>query len=182
MKKDKPSEFRVQSSEFRESTPNSQLPTPNSEKGFTLLEVIVALAIVGISLGVYMSLIGTSFRLQRKVDDHAKRVLVAIRKAEEAHLGLLGNNYTSRDNQRIWKGTSKDGIVWKVIESDKRDVKEKNKPVKGIVFYDVVAGGVNISSIRSENTLAPSAFGKLGQQPGDKKAQPETGSPFNKKE
>ena len=185
MKKDKPSEFRVQSSEFRENTPNSELPTPNSKMGFTLLEVIVALAIVGISLGVYMSLIGTSFRLKGKVDDHAKKVLVAIQKAEEAHLGLLGDKRTLGDSRRVWEGVTEDGTAWKVVENDKKDIEERNKPVEGIVFYDVVAGGVNISSIRSENILAQPP---LEQQPGDKKAESKTGKPtsiqkpnFNKK-
>lgn len=174
MKKDKPSKFRVQSSEFRENTPNSQLPTPNSKMGFTLLEVIVALAIVGISLGVYMSLIGTSFKLKGKVDDHARKVLVAIQKAEEAHLGLLGDNYASGGDKRVWEGVTEDGIEWKVVESDKKDLDEKNKPVEGIIFYDVVAGGINISSIRSENTGGQSLFGK---RTSDEEAAPKTGSP-----
>ncbi|HHT9125594.1 MAG TPA: prepilin-type N-terminal cleavage/methylation domain-containing protein [Candidatus Brocadiia bacterium] len=156
-----------------------------TDLGFTLLEVIVALAIVGISLGVYMSLIGTSFRLKGKVDDHTKKVLFAIQKAEEAHLGLLGDKYASGDNKRVWEGVTEDGVVWKVLESDGRDLAEKNKPVDGITFYDVVAGGMNISSIRSENILSQSTS---GQQNRDKKTESKTGSPtsiqkptFNKK-
>ena len=65
-------------------------PYPNFQTGFTILEVMVALAIVGISIGIFFGLIGNSSRLRGKIDDHTKLVLFARTKTEEAFLGILG--------------------------------------------------------------------------------------------
>ena len=44
----------------------------NNKTGFTILEVMVALAIVGISIGIFFSIIGNSSRLREKIDRHTE--------------------------------------------------------------------------------------------------------------
>ncbi|MBI5306921.1 MAG: type II secretion system protein [Planctomycetes bacterium] len=97
-------------------------------KGFTILEVMVALVIMGISIGVFFSLIGNSARLRGKINDHSKLLFLAGTKAEEAFLGLLEKNYTGAKENRTAGGTTKEGIPWKVCEV------KSPEPEKGKAF------------------------------------------------
>ena len=97
-------------------------------KGFTILEVMVALVIMGISIGVFFSLIGNSARLRGKINDHSKLLFLAETKTEEAFLGLLEKNYTGAKEKRTAGDTTKEGIPWRVCEV------KSPEPEKGKAF------------------------------------------------
>ncbi|MCF6154170.1 MAG: type II secretion system protein [Candidatus Brocadia sp.] len=90
-----------------------------NENGFTILEVMVALAIMGISIGIFFGSIGNSSRLRGKIDEHTKLLLLARTKMEEAFLGILGNKYIKFNEKKTFEGVTKDGIPWKVSEVNK---------------------------------------------------------------
>ncbi|MEK7699959.1 MAG: type II secretion system protein [Planctomycetota bacterium] len=100
----------------------------NSLHGFTILEVMVAMVIMGISIGVFFSLMGNSARLSGKINDHAKLLFLAETKTEEAFLGLLEKNYTGAKEKRTAGGTTKEGIPWKACEVINPAPTENNTP------------------------------------------------------
>lgn len=97
----------------------------NSQKGFTILESMVALAIMGISLSIFFSLIGNSSRLRGRIDEHTKLALLARTKTEEAFLGILEGNCTAVGEKNIFEGKTKDDIQWKITETGKGKEEKK---------------------------------------------------------
>ncbi|MGR3218574.1 MAG: PulJ/GspJ family protein, partial [Candidatus Anammoxibacter sp.] len=75
------------------------------KSGFTMIEVMVALAIVSISLGVFISILGNSMQMRWKMEDHAKNVVTARVIAEKFSLGLLEDDL---------EGETEDGISWEI--------------------------------------------------------------------
>ncbi len=57
-----------------------------NDSGFTILEVIVALVIVGISITVFVRILGNSSMLRAKVNDYDERLDVAVLKTEQTFL------------------------------------------------------------------------------------------------
>lgn len=124
--------------------------------GFTLIEVMVALAIVAVSLAVFIGILGDSLRIRGKLDDHARLINTARVKAEELELGLI---------QGAAEGKTEDGIQWETspvevalrqkagdegearedIGSERHSLEEYG-PSMNIGFYKVVVGGVEIIS------------------------------------
>lgn len=90
-----------------------------THSGFTILEVMVALAIIGISIGIFFSLIGNSSKLKGKIDDHSRLLLLARTKTEEAILGILGKDYEKLNEKKSFGNTTADGIKWQVLQIDK---------------------------------------------------------------
>ncbi|MBM2834079.1 MAG: hypothetical protein HW406_1240 [Candidatus Brocadiaceae bacterium] len=136
-------------------------PYPNFQMGFTILEVMVALAIVGISIGIFFGLIGNSSKLRGKIDDHTKLVLFARTKTEEAFLGILGKKYMKLNEEKTFEGVTKDGIQWKVTQVDKykearkkitmdssnEDESDTELPPKGTTTLSTHVEGININTI-----------------------------------
>ena len=136
-------------------------PYPNFQTGFTILEVMVALAIVGISIGIFFGLIGNSSRLRGKIDDHTKLVLFARTKTEEAFLGILGKKYTKLNEEKTFEGVTKDGVQWKVSQVDKykearkkitmeasnEDESDVELPPKGTTALSIHVEGININTV-----------------------------------
>ncbi len=60
-----------------------------NKRGFTIIEVIVALAIVGVSVTIFVRLLGSSAMLRGKMNDYDERLEVAVTKAEQSFLGLI---------------------------------------------------------------------------------------------
>lgn len=128
----------------------------DTQTGFTILEVIVSLIIVGVSLTTFIKLLGNSTLLRVKINDHHERLNVAVTKAEEAFLGLLDGSGVKGVNKNKWQGTIQDsGIRWSVEEE--KDEGEEEKDEKGdssasgareIFFYTVFVEGVELSSVR----------------------------------
>ncbi|GJQ57745.1 MAG: type II secretion system protein [Candidatus Scalindua sp. AMX11] len=135
-----------------EVKPNS-FPLRDTNKGFTILEVIVSLMIVAISLTAFMQLLGNSTHLRVKLKDHHERLNVAVTKAEEAFLGLLDGDGIKGGDKNSWQGTIRDtGITWRVEEEreEKEDSVEGGGGGKDVFFYTVLVDGVELSSIRIE--------------------------------
>ncbi len=137
-----------------------------SRGGFTILEVMIALAIIGISVGIFFGLIGNSSKLRGKIDEHTKFLLLARTKMEESYLGILGKKPTELHEETIEKknieGTTNDGIKWEVSEINKRkEALEKIKnmylsdtdkamielPPKGARILSIVVEGINIDTV-----------------------------------
>lgn len=133
-----------------------------NKNGFTILEVMVALAIMGISIGIFFGLIGNSSKLRGKIDEHTKIVLLARTKTEEAFLGILGKKYAKLNEEKTFEGVTKDGAQWKVSQVDKykesqkkisimniSDVDESDieLPPKGTTMLSTHVEGININTI-----------------------------------
>lgn len=126
---------------------------------------MVALAIVGISIGIFFSSIGNSSRLRGKIDGHTEILLLARTKTEEAFLGILGKESIRANEKKTFEGVTKDGVHWKVSEIDKyEEAKEKtnlsetgnitdtdentgNLPPKGMTLLSTLVDGITIETI-----------------------------------
>lgn len=97
----------------------------NRHGGFTLLEVMVALAIMGVAVAILFNVIGNSSKLRGRIDEHAKMVVLARTKTEEAFLGILGDPNTVTTEKSIFEGATKDGIKWKVCAMEKSGTKQE---------------------------------------------------------
>ncbi|HHT9108659.1 MAG TPA: type IV pilus modification PilV family protein [Candidatus Wunengus sp. YC64] len=131
------------------------------ENGFTILEVMVALAIVGISIGIFFGLIGNSSKLRGKIDEHTKLLLLARTKTEEAFLGILGKKYEKLNEEKTFEGVTKDGVQWKVSQVDKykearkkitmeasnEDESDVELPPKGTTVLSILVEGININTV-----------------------------------
>lgn len=131
------------------------------KRGFTILEVMVALAIVGISIGIFFSLIGNSSRLREKIDRHAELLLLARTKTEEAFLGILGKKYEKGDKEKTLEGLTKDGVQWKIsvvnkykeardaIDLDEKttDTDSPEVPPRGTTLLSTLVGGIRIETM-----------------------------------
>ncbi len=131
------------------------------ENGFTILEVMVALAIVGISIGIFFGLIGNSSKLRGKIDEHTKLLLLARTKTEEAFLGILGKKYEKLNEEKTFEGVTKDGVQWKVSQVDKykearkkitmeasnEDESDIELPPKGTTALSIHVEGINIDTV-----------------------------------
>ena len=129
--------------------------------GFTILEVMVALVIVGISIGIFFSLIGNSSRLREKIDRHSELLLLARTKTEEALLGILKDAHQMNDTGKTFEGITKDGATWRVYEVDKyKEAMDKidphsnsteessvEIPPEGTTLLSTLVGGISIETI-----------------------------------
>lgn len=61
----------------------TQHPTPSGEAGFTLLEVIIALAILGVGFALAMELLAAGVRSAKASEDYTQAVLLARQKMAE---------------------------------------------------------------------------------------------------
>ena len=151
------------------------------KNGFTILEVMVALAIVGISIGIFFSLIGNSSRLREKIDRHSELLLLARTKTEEALLGMLGEKQNKSDKEKTFEGITKDGVQWKVSEvnkykeaEDKIDIQKKSTDEgsiqvspKGSTLLSTLVGGIRIETIffsKEDDSFSKSPEGKDSEE------------------
>ncbi len=63
--------------------PRTPHPVPRAERGFTLLEVIVALAILGVAFTLAMEVLATGVRSAKASGDYTQAVLLARQKMAE---------------------------------------------------------------------------------------------------
>ena len=115
-----------------------------NDNGFTILEVMVALVIVGISITVFIRILGNSSMLRAKVNDYDERLDVAILKTEQIFLGLLEEGF-AQDGEGILQGKIADkDINWR-IEGANDDSFSAHE--RGVYLYTVTVDGIDISSV-----------------------------------
>ncbi len=116
-----------------------------NDSGFTILEIIVALVIVGISITVFVRLLGNSSMLRAKVNDYDERLDVAILKTEQTFLGVI-EDFSAQDNdKKVLSGKIADrDINWR-IEGENDDSFSKHE--RGVYLYTVTVDGIDISSV-----------------------------------
>ena len=116
-----------------------------NDNGFTILEVIVALVIVGVSITTFVRLLGNSSMLRAKVNDYDERLDVAILKAEQTFLGAIEGFSAKDDDKKVLKGKIADrDINWR-IEGENDDSFSAHE--RGVYLYTVTVDGVDISSV-----------------------------------
>jgi prepilin-type N-terminal cleavage/methylation domain-containing protein len=115
-------------------------------RGFTILEVIVALVIVGVSITMFIGLLGHSAKLRSKVHDYDERLNIAITMAEHGFLGLVEGSSTILDNDRsVFQGKIGDtDINWRIEDKSFDGFSGYEKDV---FLYTVSVEGVDISSV-----------------------------------
>jgi len=117
----------------------------NPSRGFTILEVIVSLVIVGIAITAFIELLGNSTKFRSKLNEHDERLLVAITIAEQAFLGLLDVPDAKSSDKLIFQGTTEnENIDWQ-IERKVDDSSEGGG--EDAYFYTVSVDGIEISSV-----------------------------------
>ncbi len=116
-----------------------------SDSGFTILEVIVALVIVGISITVFVRILGNSSMLRAKVNDFDERLDVAILKTEQTFLGVLEDVSVQGNDKNVLRGKIADrDINWR-IEGENDDSFSAHE--RGVYLYTVTVDGIDISSV-----------------------------------
>lgn len=137
------------------------------KNGFTMMEVMVALAIVGISLGIFISVLGNSMKTRLKLDEHAKSVANARVIAEKMRLGLLENFTGTEEEGEPTESETEEGLKWQAtkvpIKSRMNKDDESSSLFKdtlneedliltgdtsngGIVFFNINVEGVELLS------------------------------------
>ncbi len=114
--------------------------------GFTILEVIVALVIVGVSITMFIGLLGHSAKIRSKVNDYDERLNIAITKAEHGFLGLVEGSSTVLDSDKnVIQGTiANTDINWR-IEDESYDGFSGYE--RDVFLYTVSVEGIDISSV-----------------------------------
>ena len=116
-----------------------------NNRGFTIIEVIVALVIVGVSITLFVRLLGSSAMLRGKMNNYDERLEIAVTKSEQSFLGLIEAGFDLSNDKNVIQGK---------IEGRDINWRLEDKSVDGFSGYDrdvysytVSVGGVDISSV-----------------------------------
>ena len=116
-----------------------------NNRGFTIIEVIVALVIVGVSITMFIRLLGNSAMLRGKINNYDERLEVAVVKAEQSFLGLIEAGFDLDNDKNIIQGKIEGrDINWR-IEDESIDGFSGFE--RDVYFYTVSVEGVDISSV-----------------------------------
>ncbi len=116
-----------------------------SYSGFTIIEVIVALVIVGVSITMFVRLLGNSAMLRGKINNYDERVEIAITKSEQSFLGLVETGFDlDNDKNVIQDKIEGRDINWR-LEEERVDGFSGYE--RDVYFYTVSVEGVDISSV-----------------------------------
>lgn len=123
--------------------------------GFTLLEVLVALAILGLSLSVIYQVISTGLHNDARAERHWAAAALA-----EGRMALIGTEVPPQEGR--WSGETPDGFEWTVLVVPVADepVLQANDSLR---LLDVTVT-VNWSDRYRERELTLRSF-RLGQAP-----------------
>lgn len=102
---------------------NFQFSIPNSQRGFTLLEVLVSLALMGIALVAIFQLFSTGLRGVAASDDYVDAVIRAESKMRE----ILDDQDLS---EKSWKEITEDGYTIEATVNSTANDRTENLPVK----------------------------------------------------
>jgi prepilin-type N-terminal cleavage/methylation domain-containing protein len=116
-----------------------------NNRGFTIIEVIVALVIVGVSITMFVRLLGNSAMLRGKINDYDERMEIAVEKAEQSFLGLMEAGFDLDNDKNIIQGKIEErDINWRLeVES----IDGFSGYERDVYFYTVSVEGVDISSV-----------------------------------
>ena len=116
-----------------------------NDRGFTIIEVIVALVIVGVTITMFVRLLGSSAMLRGKMNNYDERLEIAVTKSEQSFLGLIEAGFDLSNDKNVIQGK---------IEGRDINWRLEDKSVDGFSGYDrdvysytVSVGGVDISSV-----------------------------------
>ena len=116
-----------------------------NNRGFTIIEVIVALVIVGVSITMFVRLLGSSAMLRGKINDYDERLEIAVVKTEQSFLGLIEVGFDLDNNKNIIQGKIEDrDINWRIEDES---VDGFSGYERYVYFYTVSVEGVDISSV-----------------------------------
>ncbi len=116
-----------------------------NNRGFTIIEVIVALVIVGVSITMFVRLLGNSAMLRGKINDYDERLEIAVVKAEQSFLGLIDAGFDLDNNKNIIQGKIKGrDINWRLEDESVDGFSGFDRDV---YLYTVSVDGVDISSV-----------------------------------
>lgn len=106
----------------------------------------MALVIVGVSVTMFVRLLGNSSMLRARVNEYDERLDIAISKTEQAFLGLLsGDSVQGGDGNKILQGKIEDrDIYWRIEEKNDNSFSQQEREV---LFYTVSVDGIDISSV-----------------------------------
>lgn len=130
--------------------------------GFTMIEVMVALVVVGVSLGVFISILGNSSRMRWRLEDHASSLVAARVAAERFGLGLADGAMDGETDMGIrWEAVPvkllprrRKGSEYGDDDGDyaerfifNREAEDDGSSVaRKMDFYNIVVGGIAVSS------------------------------------
>ena len=116
-----------------------------NSRGFTIIEVIVALVIVGVSITMFVRLLGNSAMLRGKINNYDERLEVAVTKAEQSFLGLVEFGFDLDNNKNIIQGKVEGRDVnWRLEDESVDGFSGYDRDV---YLYTVSVDGVDISSV-----------------------------------
>ena len=116
-----------------------------NNRGFTIIEVIVALVIVGVTITMFVRLLGNSAMLRGKLNDYDERLDIAVVKSEQSFLGLIEAGFDLDNDKNIIQGKIEGrDINWR-IEDESIDGFSGFE--REVYFYTVSVEGVDISSV-----------------------------------
>ncbi|MBT6228577.1 MAG: prepilin-type N-terminal cleavage/methylation domain-containing protein [Candidatus Scalindua sp.] len=116
-----------------------------NNRGFTIIEVIVALVIVGVSITMFVRLLGNSAMLRGKINNYDERLEVAVTKAEQSFLGLIEFSFDLDNNKNIMQGKVEGRDINWHIEDESVDGFDGYD--RDVYLYTVSVDGVDISSV-----------------------------------
>ena len=116
-----------------------------NNRGFTIIEVIVALVIVGVTITMFVRLLGNSAMLRGKINNYDERLEVAVVKMEQSFLGLIEAGIDLDNDKNIIQGKIKDSDTNWRIEDESIDGFSGYE--RDVYFYTVSVEGVDISSV-----------------------------------
>ncbi len=116
-----------------------------NNRGFTIIEVIVALVIVGVSITMFVRLLGNSAMLRGKINNYDERLEVAVTKTEQSFLGLVEFGFDLDNNKNIIQGKVEGRDVnWRLEDESVDGFSGYDRDV---YLYTVSVDGVDISSV-----------------------------------
>jgi prepilin-type N-terminal cleavage/methylation domain-containing protein len=116
-----------------------------NNRGFTIIEVIVALVIVGVTITMFVRLLGNSAMLRGKLNDYDERLEIAVVKAEQSFLGLIEAGFDLDNDKNIIQGKIEGrDINWRVEDES---IDGFSGYERDVYFYTVSVEGVDISSV-----------------------------------
>jgi len=91
-------------------TPNAQRPNPRTRRGFTLVEMLVAVVLLGIGISASVACIGTSTRASALAEQYTAVQLLAREKLSEIELRGAGEGEDQGDF-----GPERPGYAWRTL-------------------------------------------------------------------